>query len=222
MIKCIIFDLDGTLADTICDIRDGLNGMLSEYGFPTVTKEQTLANINNGALELVRRSLPEQYRKDDGFVKEAKRVYEKYYSDCYNNLTKEYKGIKQSLKELTKQSIFLAVLSNKQDEFVKKIVAKLFDGINFASVLGQSEAFPTKPDPASLLHIISKLGLSPKEAVLVGDSNIDMITAANAKITAIGVSWGYRSPEILTEYGAKHILTSTSEIPLLPKILNNI
>jgi phosphoglycolate phosphatase len=219
VIKLVIFDLDGTLADTILDIRDGLNGMLYEYGFPLVNKEQTLSYINNGALELVRRSLPKEYQKDEDFVKSAKRVYERYYSQCYNNKTKEYKGCSDALKSLANCGLRLAVLSNKQDEFVKKIVSKLFVDVPFEFVLGQSEKFPTKPDPASIHYIISELGVSAEETVLVGDSNVDMLTAKNADIIPIGVSWGYRPKEVLIELGAIHVLESPSEIAGIISIL---
>jgi len=219
MIKSLIFDLDGTLADTITDIRDGLNGMLTEYGFPLVTTEQTLSNINNGALELVRRSLPEQRRSDDGFVKKAKQVYEKYYSECYNCKTTEYKGCSEALNELALQGISLNVLSNKQDFFVKKIIKKLFYDVRFDFVIGQSELFPTKPDPSSTLHILSSLGVKPSEAVFVGDSNVDMITAKNASVAAVGVAWGYRSRDILLENGAKIIIDTPYELVKIPKFL---
>ena len=217
MIKTVILDLDGTLADTITDIRDGLNGMLGQLGFPQVSKSDTLANINNGAFELVRRSLPEKYRTDDDFVKIAKVIYEKYYAECYNTQTAEYVGITEALKSLSDSKITLSVLSNKQDEFVKKIVAKLFPDIPFAFVMGQSDRFPTKPDPTSILYILDSLGASRCEAALVGDSNIDMLTARNAEIIPIGVAWGYRSKEILLENGAKYIVSSPCE---LTKITN--
>jgi phosphoglycolate phosphatase len=219
MIKLIIFDLDGTLADTIFDIRDGLNGMLTEYGFHLVNKEQTLSFINNGALELVRRSLPVKHQGDDEYVKEAKRVYERYYSKCYNNMTAEYEGCSNALKTLANSGVHLAVLSNKQDEFVKKIVEKLFSDIPFEFVLGQSDKFPTKPDPTSIHYIMNELGVSGNETVLVGDSNVDMLTAKNAGVIPLGVSWGYRPKEILIELGARHILSSPSEFAEIISIL---
>jgi len=219
MIKAIIFDLDGTLVDTITDIQDGLNGMLTEYGFSTVTTEQTLANINNGALELVRRSLPEEKRSDDSFVKKAKQVYEKYYSECYNCKTNEYDGCTYALNELVAQGISVNVLSNKQDYFVKEITKKLFNDVRFDFVIGQSELFPTKPDPSSTLHILSSLGIKPSDAVFVGDSNVDMITARNARVNAVGVAWGYRSKEILIENGAEFIVNTPREIAKIPNFL---
>ncbi len=212
MIRNIIFDLDGTLADTILDIRSGLNGMLTEYGFSTVTKEQTLANINNGALELVRRSLPEKYRCDDSFVKDAKLVYEKYYSICYNDLTAEYSGCNDALKKLACHGVSLSVLSNKQDEFVKKIVQKLFPDIPFKFVFGQSDKFPTKPDPSSILYILDELSIPASETALIGDSNVDILTAKNAHVLPIGVSWGYRNKDILLECGARHIIDTPADI----------
>ena len=220
MIKLIIFDLDGTLADTILDIRDGLNGMLNELGFPQVTEKQTLSNINNGALELVRRSLPERFRDNEEFVKEAKAIYEKYYSICYNNKTSEYNGVTTSLKALRENGISLAVLSNKQHKFVQKIVKKLFGDITFEYVNGQTEFIPTKPDPTAVIHIIESANVMKSEVLLVGDSNIDMMTAQNAGITPIGVSWGYRPKDLLIECGAKLVLDTPIDIARLPNLLN--
>ena len=217
MKKAVIFDLDGTLADTIDDITEGLNGMLTEYGFDTITREQTLNNINNGAFELVRRSLPKE-KQDDGFVSEAKRVYERYYSLCYCNQTHEYEGCTQALKSLQSNGVSLSVLSNKQDEFVKSIVDKLFPDVAFDFVIGQGQ-FPTKPDPSAVNFIIDNLHFSTSDVVLIGDSNVDMITAKNAKISSIGVSWGYRSPEILMENGSSFIVNSPYEIA---DVLNNL
>ena len=219
MKKVIIFDLDGTLADTIKDITDGLNGMLCEYGFPTITVEQTLNNINNGALELVRRSLPEDKREDENFVKKAKLIYEKYYSICYNCNTTEYKGCTEALRKLSISGISLNVLSNKQDEFVKSIVKRLFPDIHFDFVMGHSDRFKTKPDPSSALYILSSLGCDPIDAVLIGDSNVDILTAKNAGITPIGVNWGYRSREILIESGAAHIVAKPEMLCSVPNIL---
>ena len=113
----------------------------------------------------------------------------------------------------------LNVLSNKQDEFVKLIVKKLFPDIGFDFVIGQSEAFPTKPDPAAVFHIIKGVGSSTSSTTIVGDSNVDMITAKNASIVPLGVSWGYRSSDILLENGAKHIFTNAAELVNIPDFL---
>lgn len=217
MIKAIIFDLDGTLADTLDDITSALNGMLIEFGFPSITRKQTLANINNGAFELVRRSIPEGYR-DDKFVSEAKKVYEKYYSSYYCETTHPYDGIHAALKHLQDCNVILSVLSNKQDEFVKVIVKKLFPDIHFAYVIGQGP-FPTKPDPTSVNFIINNIGVKKSETALVGDSNIDMITAKKAEVIPIGVDWGYRSREILIDNGASHIVSFPNELCDVPNIL---
>ena len=218
MIKSIIFDLDGTLANTIEDITDGLNGMLNELGFSTVTVAQTLENINNGALELVRRSLPED-KRDDGFARYAKTVYEKYYAKCYNCKTYADKGVTEALKELALQGITLCVLSNKQDPFVKEIVKKLFADVPFAYVCGQSDRFPTKPDPTSVNYIMSKLGVSPDECAFVGDSGVDIKTAKNASLHPVGVSWGYRSVDVLNDEGAALIINNTASLSEIPNLL---
>lgn len=218
MVRAIIFDLDGTLADTIQDIRDGLNGMLLELGLPEIPIEKALENINNGATELVRRSLPPEYRQNEDYIIKAKKIYDKHYSYCYNNKTKEFPGCKEALKALNKKNISISVLSNKQDVFVKEIISKLFHGIKFDFVLGQGN-FPTKPDPASANFIIRSLNLSPDSVMFVGDSNVDMITAKSAGAIPVGVSWGYRSKDILIENGAKYIIASPSDIPSIINLL---
>lgn len=210
MIKAVIFDLDGTIADTIDDIADGVNSMLRDYGFPTLTRAQALANINNGAFQLIRRSLPEKYRDNEPFVRECLAIYESYYEKCYDNRTYPYNGIVDTLSKISK-SVPIAVLSNKQDLFVKNIVKKLFpDGI-FTEVLGQGQ-FPPKPDPTAILYVCEKLGVKPEECALVGDSNVDMLTAKNSGVHAVGVTWGYRSREMLIEHGAELLVDEPSEL----------
>ena len=209
MIKATVFDLDGTIADTIDDIADALNSMLKDQGFPTLTRAQALANINNGAFRLVRRSLPEKYRNDDDFIRKCLSVYESYYEKCYDNRTYPYDGIIEALSEFSKR-VPIAVLSNKQDLFVKNIVKKLFPSGMFSFVLGQGE-FPPKPDPAAILYVCEKLGVKPEECALVGDSNVDMLTAKNSGVHAVGVTWGYRSREMLIEHGAELLIDEPSE-----------
>ncbi len=211
MIKAAIFDLDGTIADTLDDITDGINGMLSEYSFPLLTRAEMLKNINYGAFELVRRSLPENYRDNSDFIKSALKVYEKYYAKCYDNKTYAYKGIPEALLKIANAEVKLAVLSNKQDLFVKNIINKLFPINLFEIVLGQ-ERFPPKPSPEAPLYICGALGVSPLETAMIGDSHVDMLTAKASSLFPVGVTWGYRSRDVLIEYGAKELISSPSEL----------
>ena len=216
MVRGFIFDLDGTLADTIDDIGWAVNRMLEARGFPTLCRADHLANINNGAFKLVQRSIPENYRTDEDFVRRCLREYESFYSVHYDVETYAYAGVFDALSLLAEGGYPLAVLSNKQDAYVKSIVKKLFPDIPFICVCGQTE-LPTKPDPTAALIIEEKMGLNPYEIAFVGDSQVDIITARNAGMYPVGVAWGYRPAEALTAEGAKVIITDGKEISELPQ-----
>ena len=208
----VILDLDGTLAYTMDDLTTAINGMLARLGYKSRTKSELLKFINNGAREFVRRSLPKAVQDKELIVDSAVQVYEEEYSKCYIEKTHAYEGMVESLVELKQETkVALAVLSNKQDKFVKDIISKLFPEGLFTIVMGQAE-MPTKPDPTSILHICKKLGVKPNRAYMVGDSDVDIKTAINAGITPIGVEWGYREPELLRETGAKYIVESPEQL----------
>ncbi|MBE6609729.1 MAG: HAD family hydrolase [Ruminococcaceae bacterium] len=206
MIKAILFDLDGTLADTVDDIGQGINLMRADLGLPPLSRQDTINNINNGAFMLVRRSLPELEPFDDEKNQEYLRIFQYHYGKCYNDKTYLYRGVSENVIALKKKGVKLGVLSNKPHPFVTAIIEKLFPESTFDAVIGQGQ-FPAKPDPASALHICKTLGCEPSECALVGDSNVDMITAKNAGLFSVGVTWGYRSPEILLENGAQLLVS---------------
>ena len=211
MLKAAIFDLDGTIADTLDDITESINLMLSELGFKPLSRVETLRNINHGAFELVRRSLPSEYSDDTTYIKKALSIYERYYSNCYNSKTYLYKDINSVIALLKEKRIKLAVLSNKQDIFVKNIIFKLFGENTFDIVLGQGR-FPPKPSPESGNFICEQLSLSPNQIAMVGDSHVDMLTAKAVGFVPIGVTWGYRSREVLTENGALYLADKPHEL----------
>ena len=219
MIKALIFDLDGTLADTIDDIGWAVNRMLSENGFPTLERADHLANINNGAFQLIRRSLPEQYREDEPFVRARLKEYEKWYSEHYAVDTYAYEGVKESLSALAEKGYKLSILSNKQDTYVKSIAEKIFTDIPFTCARGQSD-LPTKPNPTSALMIAEKMGVLPCETAFIGDSQVDITTAKNAGMHPVGVNWGYRPAELLISEGAKLIIKSGLDLQAIPELLN--
>ena len=218
MIKLIIFDLDGTLADTLDDIGDGVNRMLGDFDLPLLTRKDVQANINNGPRELIRRSLPEKYRNDEEFVSKALAVYKGYYNLCYCNKTALYPGVKEALLSLSEKGIKLAVLSNKQDEAVKVIVSSLLPDIPFACVLGQGE-FPTKPCPDAVINIMNTVGVSPEETAFVGDSNVDVQTALNSGTYPVGVTWGYRDKDVLLNAGARLLIEKTETLAFVPELI---
>lgn len=218
----IIFDLDGTLAYTIDDITTAVNGMLTRLGYKNRTKTEVLKFINNGARELIRRALPKNVQDSELIIDTALALYEEEYAICYCEKTVPYDGIIEMLRALKKKGYKLAVLSNKQDKFVKNMIEKLFEKKLFVSVMGQGK-LPPKPDPATILATCKVAGAKINSCILIGDSDVDVKTAKNAGIKSIGVSWGYREVGILNAAGVDFIAENPSEIidiveKILPKI----
>lgn len=215
----IIFDLDGTLAYTIDDITTAVNGMLTRLGYKNRTKTEVLKFINNGARELVRRALPKNAQEAELIIDTALALYEEEYAKCYCEKTVPYDGIIEMLRALKKKGYKLAVLSNKQDKFVKNMIDKLFEKKLFTSVMGQGK-LPPKPDPAAILATCKVAGAKINSCILIGDSDVDVKTAKNAGVKSIGVSWGYREVGILNAAGVDFIAESPSEIiDIVEKIL---
>ena len=206
----LIFDLDGTLADTIDGIRDGVNLAMEKYGFPVRNYGEILAAVGTGARDLVKRSLPAERASDEALVDEVLREYNARYGETYRRC-RIYDGMTESLSALAEMGYTLAVLSNKQDVYVKKIVEELFGEIPFAYVAGQTER-PKKPDPTVPLWIAESLGFSPAQCSFVGDSEVDVKTALNAGMFALGCSWGYRERTLLIETGAHAVLDHPCEL----------
>ena len=208
-VKVIIFDLDGTLADTLQDLADTMNHCLQELGFETHKTQDYKAMIGTGSRELCRKALPPE-RTDlaDKLLEMNLARYARHYLDK----TKPYPGIVRMLQELTSQGLHLAVLSNKPDDFVKLICRQLFGPDCFEIVLGQHDGLPCKPDPAGVLDILRQMQAAPDEAIYVGDSGTDMTTAIAAGVRAVGVSWGFRDRSELLTAGADHIIDEPSEL----------
>ena len=206
MIKAAIFDLDGTLLDTMNDLLTAMNRMLRELNFPERTYDELLCFINRGARMFVGRSLPEGSIKsfDDPLVDRALAVYARHYKECCLDTTHPFEGVPEAVAALRAAGVKVGVLSNKQDAFVKETIAKLYPGA-FDTVNGQLD-LPEKPDPAPALAVAAKLGVKPEECAFIGDSDIDIKTGVNSGMLPVGVTWGYRSEECLLEAGAKLIV----------------
>ena len=211
--KGIIFDLDGTLANTLPDLSTAMNSMLRQNSLPERSDEELLGAINMGARQFVKLSLPEEYQNDEDFITARHREYTSYYDKCYADRTFLYSGVYDAVKYLCGK-IKLAVFSNKQHDHCKALIEKLFDDTTFDFILGQTE-LPTKPDPIGAFMIAGKLDLRPSEILYIGDSHVDMITACAAGMYPVGVSWGYRPPSVLLEYGAKSIISDAKELKTL-------
>jgi phosphoglycolate phosphatase len=212
MIKAIIFDLDGTLCNTVEDIRTGVNAMLTRLGYKTRSRADILKFINNGARALVTRSLPKDVQDVEFIVDTALDVYQNEYAKCYCEFTEPYRGIEYMVSELKMKGYKIAVLSNKQDVFVKNICDKLFGKKTFNFIMGNTSDFPPKPDPASYEYVSKMLGVKPNLTVYVGDSDVDVKTAQNAGAEFIGCDWGYRGEDVLREMGASRIAMTPDDI----------
>ncbi len=218
-IQAVIFDLDGTLADTIGDLTTAMNEMLTARNYPARTKEQMLAAINNGARNLVWRSLPEEVRDAEGELDACLATYNECYGRHYLETTALYDGMGPLCRSLYADGIRLAVLSNKQHEQTSAIVERLLGRGLFGVVLGHRD-LPHKPDPTAPLYVAERLGVKPEQTVFCGDSNVDMTTALNAGMIPVGVTWGYRSREVLLEAGARYIVDTPDALRELILSLN--
>jgi len=207
----VIFDLDGTLIDSLEDIANAANATLRELGKPTCTLESFKTHVGDGVSVLFQRALPETKHSPE-LLAECMAIYQGHYDRGWDICTKPYPGIPQALQVSIDQGLPLAVLSNKPDHFTKRCVERFFPGIPFAHVLGHSDRFPRKPDPTSAKWIAAKFSSDPSRVAYVGDTNTDMQTATSASLFAIGVSWGFRSIEEIQEAGAKIICSSAEEL----------
>lgn len=208
--KAVIFDLDGTLVNSIEDIADAMNTVLQSYNYPTHSYEIYKQFVGSGIKRLVIKALPENQCEEaqiDTVFNEMMRIY----STRCTQKTKPYDGIIDLLKQLKNQNIKLAVLSNKADQLTKKIVLALFPNY-FEAVEGLSDEAHKKPNPIKALEISKTLKLPPEDIIFVGDTAIDIQTAQNANMLAVGVSWGFRDKNELVESGAKHILNHPLEL----------
>lgn len=211
MIKAVIFDFDGTVADTISAIQEGVNLTMRKYGYPEHSYEEIRQFINNGPRLLVQRAMPEHLREDSELVERVLADYDRFYHEVYHHTEQAYDGIPELIAELHK-NYRVGVLSNKQDEFVRKLSAQVLLPGSYDETQGVFPGAPTKPDPFLANRIASRLGVSPEECAMIGDSDVDIATAKNAGMYHIGVSWGYRDEDFLRVHGAERIAHVPGEI----------
>lgn len=210
-IKGLIFDLDGTIADTIEAIREAINDTMKHYGYSEKSYEDVRRAIGNGARLLVKRCMSKEKAEDEALVDEVFAYYHEAYKRTYLNTRACYDGIPETIAVLKKRGFRLAVLSNKQDEYTKGLINQLLPADTMTVVMGQSD-LPKKPDPTVPCLIAEKLGLKPEECAMIGDSEVDIETAKNAGMTAIGCSWGYRGKEVLEKNGADVVLDQPTDL----------
>lgn len=202
--KGVIFDLDGTLINSIPDIADSMNRVLSSHGLPEYPYEQFNYFVGNGIKQLVERSIPEQYRNGEKFEALFNAMMEEYGNN-YLNKTYIYDGIPQLLNFLKNKGIKISILSNKADSITRKICSELFREQDFTVILGATDNFPRKPSPDAALHIASVMDILPENIFYLGDTNTDMQTAIAAGFFPAGAEWGFRTKEELANAGAKFI-----------------
>lgn len=208
--KTIIFDLDGTLLDSLQDIAISVNEVLSTLGFPTHPFEAFKLFIGDGARNLLLRALPKDISERE--LEKALELFTQIYSKTIHDNTKPYEGIYEMIEALKKAGFSLNLLSNKPQQFTRKYYDIFFSRFEFDFVFGQSEEFPKKPDPKTALHIASSLEVEPSKIYFVGDTSTDMQTAKNAGMKSIGVLWGIRDENELVTNGANFIIKHPSEL----------
>ncbi len=209
--KAIIFDMDGTLLDTVADIGEAANRVLSYKGFPQHPLESYKHFVGEGAGILIERALPAKSRTDE-LIGECLEMFFQEYGNTWNNHTRLYPGIKELLNSLSELPVTLSILSNKPDGFTKACANEYLDAWEFFRVIGNSDAIPRKPDPTGAISIISELKLAAEDCLFVGDTKIDMQTAKAAGMTSIGVLWGFRPREELVEARANHLVDEPAQM----------
>jgi len=210
MNKLVIFDLDGTLLNTIDDLGTAANHTLAELGLPQHTLDEYRLMVGNGMRKLIMRALPLDKASDDAFIDSTLKQFLEYYAAHIDVYTKPYPGIPELINTLSTDGYKLAVASNKIQAGAEKLIAEFFPGIPFLAVMGNSPLYPLKPDAAVVEYIMDKAGTDRNSTVMVGDSGTDIQTARNAGIPIIAVSWGFRPRHELTS--ADYIADSTDAL----------
>ncbi len=211
MKKLVVFDLDGTLLNTIADLAASTNQALASFGFPTHPVDAYNYFVGNGINKLFERALPEQARTEEN-IQKIRSSFVPYYDKHNTDLSKPYEGIPELLSALQAEGIQLAVASNKYQAATEKLIACYFPEIHFVSVLGQREGIPAKPDAGIVDDSMKRAGVCKAETLYVGDSNVDMQTAQNAGVDAAGVCWGFRPLSELEAYHPRYIARNPKDI----------
>ena len=212
MKKLIIFDLDGTLLNTIEDLANSVNYVLKLYNFPTHEVGQYKFMVGSGIDNLLLRALPAEVRYDNDVFQMVRHEFLKHYFANDDKLTKPYEGIAALLEKLQKNDFLIAVASNKIHEATIDVVKKFFPTINFVAVFGQRAGFPIKPDPLLVEEILKTANVQHADTLYVGDTSVDMQTAKNACVDVVGVTWGFRSLSELQQYEPNFIANSVEEL----------
>ena len=210
--KAAIFDLDGTLVNSLDDLADSANATLCAHSFPVHEVEAYRYFVGDGTRKLMERILPQEYAADTTFVEQFMSKYKDRYARNLLQKTKPYDGIIDMLEELRRHRIPMAVCTNKHQSAAEMIVKTLFPHGIFQEIIGDQEGLPRKPDPQKVLRIMRDFGVTREQTAYFGDTDVDMDTARNAGAFAVGVLWGFRPEEELVAHGADILLTYPMEL----------
>jgi len=216
-LKAVIFDLDGTLLDTLDDLADAMNAVLELRDYPTHPVDDYRYFVGDGMVMLVRRALPVEWCGEKQ-VNECVEAFRDEYARRWDNKTRPYDGVADMLDELTGRGVPLAVLSNKPHDFTKLCVSKLLGRWRFAAVQGVTDEVPPKPDGRGAALVADTLGVAPPAVLYLGDTGTDMKTAVAAGMYAVGATWGFRGADELTHAGARVLVSHPRETPPLLQV----
>lgn len=211
MKKLVIFDLDGTLLDTIADLAESANYALKQLGYPTHDVEAIRTFVGNGINKLLERALPIHEQTEENVMR-MRSHFVPYYDVHNADLSSPYPGIVNLLEDLQAKGIQIAVASNKYQAATVKLVKQYFPSIDFVEILGQREGINVKPDPTIVFDILKKANVSREETLYVGDSGVDMQTAINAGVDAVGVTWGFRPRTELENFQPMGLIDKAEEL----------
>lgn len=207
--QAVLFDMDGTVLDTLADLTNAVNHILDEYKMPRRTPREVASFLGNGAARLLSKSVPAG--TSDARLAEMLRVYQPWYDSHCAILTAPYPGILTLMKSLREAGVKQAVISNKQDSAVKRLAAEHFPGL-LETAVGESAAVRRKPNPDAVLAALREIDVAPEDAVYVGDTEVDLQTAQNAGLACAVVGWGFRTEDELRAAGAERIFHSAEEL----------
>ncbi len=208
--ELVIFDLDGTILNTIADLATSTNYALAELGYPTHPTEAYRMMVGNGVAKMFERALPEEARTAEN-IERMRSLFVPHYDVHNADLSAPYEGIVATMQALQERGVQLAVASNKYQAAAEKLVAQYFP-VHFTSVLGQREGIPSKPDPQIVEDILTVAGVEKSAVLYVGDSGVDMQTARNAGVRACGVTWGFRPRAELEQFAPAHFVDRPEQL----------
>lgn len=210
-IKLVLFDLDGTLVDTLKDLAVSTNEALEKYGYKAHPIEAYKQFVGNGVYKLIERALPEEARTEEK-IHALKEAFIAYYDAHLTDYTRPYEGVEETLERLKEKGILLAVVTNKPHAQAVRVVEACFKANTFIEVFGQREGIAHKPDPIVIRQILTSYKVKEEEVLYIGDSDVDMQTAQNAAVKGLGAAWGFRTEDELLENGAWVVLQGMKEL----------